>query len=567
MASGMQHALARRFIEPHASIVDPGERRQARLLSALLLVFTPLVAATILLAPRIANPGNSLWRDPMFLVGSAVLVVYVIAYALSRRSNWRMAAYTFIAVALMATWALILTSAGTVWEEGAPAFLLFVVLFSSLFLDVRYTAFVAVLNVVSLTLYGRQPGVDTGTFVIHIIVQVIMPPIILAAAILRRQDLQQIEGQRLVLEQAEAQFRGVVESTPDALVMVDREGTIVLVNSQAEKSFGYSRNELLGKPVEILIPARYANTHPNQRDAYMASPIRRPMGMGLDLHARRKDGTEFPVEISLSPIQAQRGSLVLSLVRDITARKQAEAELEASKHQMAVSEKLAALGTMVSGVGHEVRTPLTYINTNLALVKLQMEKLIAGQATPEATSVEVARLIDKNKEGVQRIDRIIQQLRQFAKAQLKTETSDLREVVANAVDLFRSVRHGQVLVDADLEDVGKFDVDKGQIQQVLINLLNNGAEAMGNTGRLKVRLHSVAGGVEIEVEDHGSGIPKGAQGRIFDPFFTTKAEGTGLGLSISRRIIESHGGAIRFKTGPDGTTFTLVLPSKTPEAK
>ena len=326
--------------------------------------------------------------------------------------------------------------------------------------------------------------------------------------------------------------------------------------------FGYSRDELLQLNVESLIPQRFRDRHREQRTDFHATPPQRPMGVGLELFGQRKDGGEFPVEISLSPLQTDVGDLVSSSIRDISERKAREAELDASQHQIAVSEKFAALGTMVSGVGHEIRTPLTYIKTNLELIKIQLEKLTKGKTKPAEAAQTITRLVSSSKEGVERADRIVQQLRQFATAQLKTEPSALHDVVANAVELFSSVHKGEVIVDADLQPTTGFEVDKGQIQQVLINLLNNGAEATGNTGALKVRLRETSDGAEIQVEDNGPGIPENVQSRLFDPFFTTKAEGTGLGLSVSRRIIEAHGGTIQFTTKPSGTTFTVFLPKE-----
>ncbi|HEX9613108.1 MAG TPA: ATP-binding protein [Candidatus Bathyarchaeia archaeon] len=282
----------------------------------------------------------------------------------------------------------------------------------------------------------------------------------------------------------------------------------------------------------------------------------------MELLGQRKNGGEFPIEVSQSTLQTDTEDMIYRSIHDISERKAREAELDAFRRQIAVSEKLAALGTMVSGVAHEIRTPLTYINTNLELIKIQIEKVAKVETEPAEASQTIASLVSSSKEGVERADRIVEQLRQFASAQLKTEPSALHEVVANAVELFRSVRKGQVIVNADLQPTTGFEVDTGQIQQVLINLLNNGADAMGNTGTLKVRLRETNSGAEIEVEDNGPGIPKEVQSRLFDPFFTTKTEGTGLGLSVSRRIIEAHGGTIQFTTKPSGTTFTVFLPKR-----
>ena len=363
---------------------------------------------------------------------------------------------------------------------------------------------------------------------------------------------------------AERRFQTIVESAPDAVVIANTKGRIVQVNSQTEAMFGYSRDELLQLSVEDLIPQRLRDQYRDHRAEFQAASRQPRVGVFLELFGQRKDGSEFPIEVSQSPLQTDAEDMVSSSIRDISERKAREAELDAFRRQIAVSEKLAALGTMVSGVAHEIRTPLTYINNNLELIKIQIEKVAKSETDPAKASQTIASLVASSKEGVERADRIVEQLRQFASAQLKTEPSALHRVVANAVELFRSVRKGQVIVNADLQPTTGYEVDKGQIQQVLINLLNNGAEAMANSGILKVRLRETSDGAEIEVEDNGPGIPAEVQSRLFDPFFTTKTEGTGLGLSVSRRIIEAHGGSIRFTTGSSGTTFTVLLPKNRP---
>ncbi len=364
---------------------------------------------------------------------------------------------------------------------------------------------------------------------------------------------------------SEARFRSLLESAPDAYVISGADGRIVLVNQQAEKAFGYTREELLRLHIEDLMPERFREHHANRRAAYLHEPRNRSMGTGLDLRARRKDGSEFPVEISLSPLQTEEGLRVVATVRDITERKKAEVDLETARKELAVREKLAALGTLVSGVGHEVRTPLTYISTNLALIRIRAEKAAAADPAFREFLGTVEKSLAAAQEGVTRIDRIVQQLRQFAKSELQPVPVGLHEVVGGAVELFRATRRGQFEVAANLTETPPVEVDKGQVQQVLLNLLNNGADAMAQGGTLEVRLRTDGPLAVIEVEDHGMGIPPEIEARLWDPFFTTKAEGTGLGLAISRRIVEAHGGSLDYATRVgQGTVFRIRLPLRAP---
>ena len=406
----------------------------------------------------------------------------------------------------------------------------------------------------------NSPDVNTALLSLQFSIMVLATTgLALGALVHQRLDA---EEEARKAKTAEHRFQTIVESAPDAVVIADTQGRIVQVNTQTETMFGYSRAELLKLSIENLIPQSIRDRHNDQRAEFHAATSQRPTGEGMELLGQRKNGGEFPIEVSQSTLQTDTEDMIYRSIHDISERKAREAELDAFRRQIAVSEKLAALGTMVSGVAHEIRTPLTYINTNLELIKIQIEKVAKVETEPAEASQTIASLVSSSKEGVERADRIVEQLRQFASAQLKTEPSALHEVVANAVELFRSVRKGQVIVNADLQPTTGFEVDTGQIQQVLINLLNNGADAMGNTGTLKVRLRETNSGAEIEVEDNGPGIPKEVQSRLFDPFFTTKTEGTGLGLSVSRRIIEAHGGTIQFTTKPSGTTFTVFLPKR-----
>jgi signal transduction histidine kinase len=254
---------------------------------------------------------------------------------------------------------------------------------------------------------------------------------------------------------------------------------------------------------------------------------------------------------------------ILTVVSNAMRHKKVQAELEAARKQVAMSEKLSALGTLVSGVAHEIRTPLTYVSNNLYLVRQRLEH--ARQAQPELTDLaeEVIRYGQDALEGVTRINRLVEDLRRFARRDGGGFVeADLRDVVAVAVDLFRATRRGRIEVRADLASVPGLRLDTGQIQQVVLNLLTNAGEAMPSGGIVQIRTRAVPEGGEIDVTDRGTGIPPEVEEQLFHAFFTTKPDGTGLGLSICQRIVEAHGGTIHYRTTPGrGTTFVVFIPN------
>jgi signal transduction histidine kinase len=253
---------------------------------------------------------------------------------------------------------------------------------------------------------------------------------------------------------------------------------------------------------------------------------------------------------------------ILTVVANALRHRHAEQELATWRRQVALSEKLATLGTLVSGVAHEVRTPLTYVTQNLYLVRRELER---ARGTDPGLAPLVERLLEYEAaalDGVTRINRLVDDLRRFRCGVEGRAEADLRDVVAVAVDLFRVVRPGAVAVETDLGRVPTLLLDAGQIQQVVFNLLHNSAEAMPAGGTVRVATREVPGGGEIEVADDGPGVAPEVEARLFHPFLTTKPEGTGLGLAICRRIVETHGGRIRYATQPGhGTTFVIFLPA------
>jgi PAS domain S-box-containing protein len=367
-------------------------------------------------------------------------------------------------------------------------------------------------------------------------------------------------------KRAERRFRLAVESAPDAMVMINREGRIVLVNLQTEKLFGYSRDELLGEMVEILVPERYRPRHPAYRESFLLSPSVRAMGAGRELFGRKKDGSEFPIEIGLNPIETGEETLVLSAIVDITARK--EAETRARKHlaDLAHVARLSTVGQMFSELAHEINQPLAAA-ANYARACVAFAKSEGG-----ATREQVIDWMEKTAAQAARAIDIVKRLGLFVKKDggVRTEVDINRlveQVVGLSVPALQTTADGappiELVLDLDPTAPVIF-VDRVQIEQILLNLVRNAVEAMqerrSRPSRLTLHSKCRDDSVTISVTDTGPGISPEHLPRLFDPYFTTKASGIGLGLSISRSIAEDHGGGLSAESSPAGTTFRVTLP-------
>jgi PAS domain S-box-containing protein len=352
---------------------------------------------------------------------------------------------------------------------------------------------------------------------------------------------------------AEEQFRLVVESAPNGIIMVGDTGTIALVNAELERQFGYSRSELLGQSIEVLLPESVRTTHAVWRSEFFASPETRPMGAGRELHGLRKDGTTFPVEVGLTPVHAPGGHAVLAAVVDITERKQLE---ERVRH----AAKMEAVGRLAGGVAHEFNNLLTAI---LGYGEVLRSRL-AGDDPRFVPVEEICR-------AASRAASLTQQLLAFSRKQVpQIRELDLNAAITQLSGMLRQLIGEHITLVTDLDaSLPRVKADPGQIDQVIINLAVNARDAMPAGGMLKIETHAVQNPVSaarLLVRDTGVGMDEKTLANIFDPFFTTKGpgRGTGLGLSIVYGIVQQYTGVITVEsTVGSGSLFCIELPGAT----
>jgi PAS domain S-box-containing protein len=364
-------------------------------------------------------------------------------------------------------------------------------------------------------------------------------------------------------KQAQERFRLVVEASPNGTVLVNEQGYIVLVNACVEKLFGYGRDELIGQGVELLVPERFRGEHPAHRADFHAAPAARAMGAGRELFARRKDGTEFPVEIGISPIQSPEGTLVLSVIVDISARKQAEAEARQHREEMAYLSRVAIMGELAGSLAHELNQPLGAIVTNAGAALRFLERdSLSGEKLREVLQDIVA-------DG-RRASQVIHTIKGMGrKEEGARQLLHLNDVIAEVLRLTRSdaLAHDCTVLTWLHPALPKVEANLVQLQEVFLNLILNAFEASKEVPRVRRRViirteRDGDGAVRVRVRDFGTGLPADMPERVFDRFFSTKREGMGIGLFIARSIVVAHGGTLWAENAEGGgAQFWLRLPA------
>lgn len=376
-----------------------------------------------------------------------------------------------------------------------------------------------------------------------------------------------LDEKEATLRASEAHVRSILDTAPDATIVIDDKGTITSFSTAAVRQFGYAKEEIVGQNVKMLMPEPYHAEHDGYIHRYLTTGEKRIIGIDRVVVGRRKDGSTFPMKLAVGEMQSGGRNFFTGFIRDLTEREQTEARLQEIQDELARLARLSELGEMASTLAHELNQPLAAIaNYSQGCVRM-----LSGLDDPVAGRIRGA--LEETAKQSLRAGEIIRHLREFViRGVTEKSSQDVRKLIeeAGALALVGSREQGVRSVFDFAADTNKILVDRVQIQQILINLMRNAMEAMRGGDRRELVVRTMRDGdthIAIEVADTGPGIPDEIAARLFQPFVTSKASGMGVGLSISKRIVEAHGGSISARRNEaGGATFRVTLPVDPEEA-
>ena len=361
------------------------------------------------------------------------------------------------------------------------------------------------------------------------------------------------------LKTREAHLRSILETIPDAMIVIDEQARIQSFSSAAERLFGYTPAEVMGEKVDILMPSPYREQHDGYMHRYLTTGERRIIGIGRVVVGLRKDGSTFPIELAVGEVRLPTARYFTGFIRDLTERQNTEARLQELQAELVHMSRFTALGEMASTLAHEINQPLTAITNYLKGCRRLLDD------STEERAVMLRNAVEKAAEQALRAGQVIRHLREFvARGESERRVENLPKLIqeASALALVGAKERGvrvSFRIDPGVELVL---ADRIQIQQVVLNLIRNAIEAMEETARreLAIAARREDGFAEVSVSDTGTGLAPEIAGQLFQPFQTTKKHGMGVGLSICRTIVESHGGKIWAESSAGrGTVFRFTL--------
>ncbi len=366
------------------------------------------------------------------------------------------------------------------------------------------------------------------------------------------------------LVERNAHLRSILETVPDGMIVIDERGTVEFVSATAERMFGYAAGDVVGRNVNMLMPSPYHENHDAYLTRYRTTGERRIIGIGRVVAGRRKDGSVFPMELSVGEMHVDGYRRFTGFVRDLTERRETERRVQELQSELSHVARLTEMGQMASAIAHEVNQPLTAANNYLEAVRML---LTAGDEAARARALAVT---DNVVAQLGRAGEVISRLRAFlTKGEVQRRAEDVTKVIeeASALALIGAKQRGVTFELRTSPHLPPVMIDKVQIQQVIVNLMRNAVEAMEASERRHLTIATELAErslVRVRVADTGPGIAPNIADRLFQPFVTTKAQGMGVGLSICRSIVEGHGGKLAVEANPEGgASFCFSLPAAT----